>query len=88
MIRPMTFAFALVAALSVLGRHGLAEDAPLHSGPWPIQNWHEQQPTDDELRARHLHDVSPDEAEEVDRLYDELMSRSKRILRDEPALVR
>lgn len=84
----IAFVCALVATLTVLAKPGIAEDASSHPGPWPIQNFHEQQPTEKELRADHLHDVTPGQAQEVDRLYDELMSSSKRLLKEEPALVR
>jgi hypothetical protein len=38
-------------------------------------------PTQDELRGLHQQDVTPDQADEVDRLYDELLSSSKKVLR-------
>ena len=60
---------------------------PPHPGPWPIYDWREHQPTQHELHAMHLHDVTPNEAREVDRLYDQLESSSARILRQHPALV-
>jgi hypothetical protein len=70
---------ALVAALSILAEPGVAKDAPpLHQGPWPIYNGVDHQPTGDELRALHQHDVTPDEAHEIDRLYDQLLSSSDR----------
>jgi hypothetical protein len=47
---------------------------PLHSGPWPIHNGRNYQPTEDELRALHLEDVTPDQAREIDRLYDQLLA--------------
>jgi hypothetical protein len=56
-------------ALSFLGTHGFAKGAPLpHQGTWPINNWHNHQPTQDQLNALHPHDVTPDQAREVDRL--------------------
>lgn len=84
----ITFVCALVATLAVLAKPGMAEDAAVHQGPWPIQHGRDQQPTQKELNADHLHDVTPDQAREVDRLYDELMSSSKKLLKEEPALVR
>ena len=37
-----------------------AEDAPqLHKGPWPIRNGINYQPTENELKALHLRDVTP-----------------------------
>src|ERR1700726_66615 len=73
---------ALVAALSILAEPGVAKDAPpLHQGHWPIYNGFNHQPTQDELRALHQQDVTPDQAHEIDRLYDQLLSSSDRILR-------
>jgi len=64
------------------------KDAPLpHPGPWPIYDWREHQPTQYQLHAMHLHDLTPNDAREVDRLYNQLESSSSRILRQEPALV-
>jgi hypothetical protein len=55
-----------------------AEGAPLlHEGPWPIRNEHNYQPTEHELRALHLEDVTPDQAREIDRLYKELLANSE-----------
>jgi hypothetical protein len=80
-------ACALVAALSILAEPGVAKDAPpLHQRPWPIYNGFNHQPTQDELRASHQ-DVTPDQAHEIDRLYDQLLSSSEKILRQHPALV-
>ena len=80
---------ALVAALSILAGPAVAKDAPpLHQGPWPIYNGFNHQPTQDELRALHQQDVPPDQAHEIDRLYDQLLSSSEKILRQHPALVR
>jgi hypothetical protein len=82
-------ACALVATLSILAEHGVAKDAPpLHQGPWPIYNGFNHQPTEDELGALHQQDVTPDQAHEIDRLYDQLLSSSEKILRRHPALVR
>ena len=55
-----------------------AEGAPLlHEGPWPIRNGHNYQPTEHELRGLHLEDVTPDQAREIDRLYNELLANSE-----------
>ena len=55
-----------------------AEGAPLlHDGPWPIRSGHNYQPTEHELRALHLEDVTPDQAREIDRLYNELLAKSE-----------
>jgi hypothetical protein len=84
----IAIACALSGALLLVGMHGFAADAPpIHQGPWPIYDWRDHQPTQGELNANHLHDVTPNQAHEVDRLYDQLMSSSNKILKDEPALV-
>jgi hypothetical protein len=73
---------ALVAALSILAEPGVAKDTPpLHQGPWSIQNRFDDQPTWDELRASHQHDVTPGEAHEIDRLYDQLLPTSDSVPR-------
>ena len=65
---------ALVAALSMLADPGVAKDAPsLHQESWPIYNGFDHQPTRDELRALHQQDVTPAQAHEIDRLYDQLL---------------
>jgi hypothetical protein len=56
---------------------GDIEDAPpLHKGPWPIRNGRNYQPTEHELRASHEEDVTPGQAREIDRLYDQLLAHS------------
>jgi hypothetical protein len=67
-------AFALVGALSFLAQRGSAQETGLIHPSWPIQNGIKRQPTENELRALHDHDVTPSDAREIDRLYDELMS--------------
>ncbi|MCP3475112.1 hypothetical protein NLM33_32840 [Bradyrhizobium sp. CCGUVB1N3] len=42
------------------------------------------QPTEDELRALHLKDVSPDQAREIDRLYDQLLAGSEKVGNQHP----
>ena len=80
---------ALVAALSLLTEPGGAKDtSPLHQRSWPIYNGFNHQPTQDELRALHRQDVTPDQAHEIDRLYDQLLSSSEKILSQHSALVR
>ena len=84
----IAFACALVSALSLLRTPGFGEGARLpHHGAWPIYDWRDHQPTQDQLNALHLHDVTANEAQEVDRLYNQLESSSSRILKQEPALV-
>jgi hypothetical protein len=70
---------ALALALLVPASGASAERAPplLHEGPWPIRNGHNYQPTEHELRSLHLEDVTPDQAREIDRLYDELLANSE-----------
>jgi hypothetical protein len=52
-----------------------AEGAPLlHKGPWPIRNGLNYQPTEQELKALHQEDVTPDQAREIDLLYDQLLA--------------
>ena len=73
------FGGALVASL-LLANIGFAEDAPLfHKGPWPIHNGRNYQPTEHELRALHQEDVTPDQAREIDRLYDQLLASNENV---------
>jgi hypothetical protein len=75
----------LVAALSLLVQRGVAQDPPpFHRGPWPIYNGLNQQPTQKELRALQHQDITPDEAREINRLYDQLLSASEKVLRQHP----
>jgi hypothetical protein len=84
---------AHAAQANFLAQPGYADraqpkDVPLpHPGPWPIYDWREHQPTRYQLDAMHLHDLTPNDAREVDRLYNQLESSSARILKQEPALV-
>ena len=59
-------------------------DPPLHGGPWPIHNGRNYQPTEDELRSLHLEDVTPDQARETDRLYDQLLAGSEEVRNRHP----
>jgi hypothetical protein len=73
----LAIACAFGAALSSLGLLGFAKDAPLpHPGPGPIYDWRSHQPNRRQLHAMHIHDLRPNEAREVDRLYDQLESSS------------
>jgi hypothetical protein len=84
MSRRNVFGVALVLA-SLLANIGSAEDSPpLHKGPWPIRNGHNYQPTEHELRALHLEDVTLDQAREIDRLYDQLLTRSENVQHPAP----
>ena len=63
-----------------------ANDAPsLHKGPWPIRDGRNYQPTERELRALHQEDVTPDQAREIDRLYDQLLASSEKVRSRHPA---
>jgi hypothetical protein len=89
MFSKVVFACTLAVALSFLVQRGVAEPAlAFHRGPWPIYNGFNHQPTQNQLRMLHRQDVTPDQAREIDRLYDRLLSRSEKVLRQHPALVR
>lgn len=63
------FALALLLALSLLAKEGAAQERQsLHQGPWPIANGFNRQPT------ANNQDVTANQAREIDRLYNELMS--------------
>jgi hypothetical protein len=68
------FALALIAPLSFLAGPGIAQEKPSLHQSWPIQNGFNRQPTQNELRALDEQDVPQNDARELDRLYDELMS--------------
>ena len=67
------FALAVVAPLSLLGPAGIAQEKPPLHRSWPIQNGFNRQPTQNDLTALHQQDLTPNEAREIDRLYDELL---------------
>jgi hypothetical protein len=60
--------FALVGAMSFLAQPGNAQSRAVHEGQWPVQNGFNRQPTGNGQ------DVTPDQAREIDRLYDQLLS--------------
>ena len=69
-----TFGIALVVSSLLLANVGYAEQLPpVHKGPWPIRDGRNYQPTENELKSLHLQDVTPDEAREIDRLYNQLL---------------
>jgi hypothetical protein len=73
----LKFAIActLGAALSFLGTLGFAQDAsPPHQSFGPEHNWHKYQPTQDKLNNLDLQDVTRKEAQEIDRMYNQLES--------------
>jgi hypothetical protein len=77
------YALCAVRAIALGAPTALAANAEgtpsLHNEPWPIRNGHNYQPTEDELRALHLEDVTPDQAREIDRLYDQLLTGSDNV---------
>jgi hypothetical protein len=54
------------------------------ASPWPIYNGFDHQPTENELKALHEQDVTPAQADEIDKLYDQLMSADRKILGSHP----
>ena len=56
----------------------------LHRGPWPIHDGRNYQPTEDELRALHLEDVTPGQAREIDRLYNQLLAGREKVRNRNP----
>ena len=63
----------LAGALSCLAQQTIAQDSrPVHGGAWPIQNGVKHQPTRGAVEG----EFSPSQAEETERLYEELMSNS------------
>jgi hypothetical protein len=63
---------------------GDANAPPIHR--WsPIYNGFNHQPTRAELRALHLREFTPAQAQETDRLYDQLMSDTNQMLGRHPA---
>jgi hypothetical protein len=83
MASKVIFACVLASALSLLAALGSAEDAPSR---WPIYHGRQHQPTQGELNAQHRQDVTRDQAGDIDRLYDQLLSNSEKILKQHPAL--
>jgi hypothetical protein len=64
---------ALVGAFSCMAQPGIAQNSrPVHGGAWPIQNGVKHQPT----RGAVGGEFSPGQAEETEKLYEELMSNS------------
>jgi hypothetical protein len=85
-MREAILGIALALALLVPAGSASAEGAStLHDGRWPIRNGHNIQPTQHELRALHLDDVTPEQAREIDRLYDELLANDEGARKRHPA---
>jgi Spy/CpxP family protein refolding chaperone len=57
---------------------------PLHRGPWPIHDGRNFQPTENELRALRLEDVTRDQARTIDQLYDQLLADSEKVRNRHP----
>jgi hypothetical protein len=71
---------AATLASLLLASIGSAEGTPqLHNGPWPMRNGRNYQPTENELKGLHLKDATPDDAREIDRLYDPLLASSEKV---------
>jgi len=82
----IVFGVALALASSLLANIGSAEDASSpRKGPWPIRDGHNHQPTEQELRALHQEDLTPDQAREIDRLYDQLLASNEKVRNRHPA---
>ena len=79
----LVYALLVVSAIALGTATALTANAegapPLHGGPWPIHNGRNYQPTEGELRALHLEDVTSDQAREIDRLYDQLLAGSEKV---------
>jgi len=85
MSRKTIFSVVLAVSSLLLANLGYADQAPpVHKGAWPIRNGHNYQPTENELRALHLEDVTPDQAREIDRLYDQLLAGSEGVRNRHP----
>lgn len=73
MLHKTIIVMALTGALSCLAQQATAQNSrPVHAGGWPIQNGVKHQPT----RGAVGGEFSRGQAEETDKLYDELMSNS------------
>jgi hypothetical protein len=69
---------AMSALLSLLLASTGSAEEPRRKGPWPIRDGRNYQPTEQALRAMNWHDLLPEQAREVDRLYDELLVNSEK----------
>jgi hypothetical protein len=74
MFHKPAFVLVLLGALFCLAQQAIAQDnrVPVHGGGWPIQGGVKHQPTRDAVGG----EFSPGQAEETDRLYNELLSNS------------
>jgi hypothetical protein len=80
----IVFVVAFALASSLLTSTGSAEDEPLRKGRWPIQSGRNYQPTENELRALNREDVTPNQAREIDRLYDQLLASREKVRKRQP----
>ncbi len=86
----LAFAIAAVCPGSVAaGEHagpGAKAETPTLETPnsSPIYNGLNHQPTQNQLDALQMRDVTPEQARKVDRLYDQLMASSQNILARRP----
>jgi len=73
-------ATVVIGAIAVSS--GNAEDArPLpHQGPWPIKHGRQHQPRADQLEAKHVKDLTPQESRKVEELYRQLEDSSRKLL--------
>ena len=76
---------ALALASLLLTNIASAEDASLRKGSWPIRNGHNYQPTENELKGLNREDVTPSQAREIDRLYDQLLANGEKPRNRRPA---
>jgi hypothetical protein len=80
------FAAAAVLLSLLLVSMGSAEDAlSVRERSWPIRDGHNLQPTERELRALNQQDVTPDQAREIDRLYNQLLAEDEKARKRYPA---
>ena len=73
MLHKTIIAGALVGGLSCLAQQAMAQESRrVHEGGWPIQNGVKHQPT----RGAVGGEFTPGQANETDKLYDELMQNN------------
>ena len=87
--RRAVLVYAMLAVTTIaVGPTALTANAgdaqPFHERPWPIRNGFDYQPTEQELRASGQEDITPHEAREIDRLYNQLLPSREKV-RNRPA---
>jgi hypothetical protein len=71
--------FSLLVGLLVAATPAGAQESVRPSQvPWPIWHGQNHQPRQDELNAQHENDVTPQESQEIDRLYEQLEQDNNR----------